>query len=468
MKPLNYKKQLLIIHLSIFTLSCEEMVELDPPSNQLIREEVFNNEATVKSAMTGIYNELFQLDFSNGYRSSVTTLAGLSADNISNISTTNLSRMEFEQNEVNPDNPDNLNIWSSAYNMIYITNSFLEGINNSQVLDQDFKKQMDGQARFVRAFTYFYLVNLYGDVPLILSTDYRENQLAFRTPKNEIYDQILLDLQQAEEELSSDYVTGERTQVNKFTVKALMARFYLYTENWSKAEELSGHLIAENATYKLQDDLNEVFLANSKEAIWQISPIGGNGISTQTNEGNFFIIDPIFSFFAAIRLQEDFVEQFDTEDLRLLNWIGYNESKNAHFIYKYKIWNSTEYPIREYSMVLRLAEQYLIRAEARAMQNNIAGAISDLDIIRQRAGLNLLADLNPTIEQAELLDEIFLQRRKELFAEWGHRWLDLKRSDRTSEALEDENPLWEDTDLLYPIPETERIKNPNLTQNEGY
>ena len=107
MKPLNYKKQLLIILLSIFTLSCEEMVELDPPSNQLIREEVFNNEATVKSAMTGIYNELFQLDFSNGYRSSVTTLAGLSADNISNISTTNLSRMEFEQNEVNPDNPDN-------------------------------------------------------------------------------------------------------------------------------------------------------------------------------------------------------------------------------------------------------------------------------------------------------------------------------------------------------------------------
>jgi len=119
-------------------------------------------------------------------------------------------------------------------------------------------------------------------------------------------------------------------------------------------------------------------------------------------------------------------------------------------------------------MVLRLAEQYLIRSEARAMQNNIAGAISDLDIIRQRAGLNLLADLNPTIEQAELLDEIFLQRRKELFAEWGHRWLDLKRSDRTSEALEDENPYWEDTDLLYPIPETERIKNPNLTQNEGY
>ena len=65
------------------------------------------------------------------------------------------------------------------------------------------------------------------------------------------------------------------------------------------------------------------------------------------------------------------------------------------------------------------------------------------------------------------LDEIMEQRKKEFFTEWGHRWLDLKRTDRYENIWED-NPLWEDTDLHYPIPTEERIKNPNLTQNPGY
>lgn len=444
------------------------MVDLDPPSNQLIREEVFADEETVESAMTGIYNQLFQLDYSNGYRSSITTLAGLSADNIENISTSNISRMEFQEHEISLDNTDNLNIWSSAYNMIYATNSFLEGLQNSEDIAPDFRQQMEGQARFVRAFTYFYLTNIYGEVPLILTTAYRENQLKSRAPKNEIYDQVLTDLLLAEEQVPEEYPDGDRTRVNKFTVKAFLARFYLYTENWSLAEELSSEVIAENGLYELSQDLSQVFMANSREAIWQISPVGGNGIATQTNEGNFFIIDPVFSFFAAIKLEESFTNSFDTVDKRFQNWVGYNESLDAHFVYKYKIRSSTEYPIKEYSMVMRLAEQYLIRAESRAMQENLTGAIEDLDKIRQRAGLELLADSNPRMTKNELLEDIFIQRRKELFAEWGHRWFDLKRRNLADQVFGIQNSLWQETDILYPVPESERMKNPNLTQNEGY
>ena len=119
-------------------------------------------------------------------------------------------------------------------------------------------------------------------------------------------------------------------------------------------------------------------------------------------------------------------------------------------------------------MVLRLAEQYLIRAEARAMQNNLQGAISDMDVIRQRAGIDLIADIDPGIDREALLDLILEERKKELFAEWGHRWLDLKRSGTVSAVLGPIKPLWQDTDALFPIPGEEREKNSNLTQNEGY
>lgn len=448
--------------------SCEDFVDLDPPSNQLVTEEVFNDETTAESALTGIYYQLFKLDYSGGGRSSITAIAGVSADNIQNISTGNVSRMQFQEHEIDPGNTDNLSIWSSAYNMIYAANSFLEGLQNADRLNQAFKLKMEGQARFVRAFTYFYLVNLYGDVPLILTTDYRANQLASRVSQTEVYDQILTDLLMAEELAPSEYKNEERTSVNKQVIRAFLSRVYLYMENWVEAEKYSTQVINDSETYQLPEDLNQVFLTDSPEAIWQISPIGGGGISSQTNEGEFFIIDPVFSFFAAIKLEEQFVSEFDSIDKRFQNWVGYNESLDAHFAYKYKVWTSSEFPIKEYSMVLRLAEQYLIRAEARAEQGDLLGSVQDIDNIRFRAGLELLSETEPDISKDQLLDEILLQRRKELFAEWGHRWLDLKRTGLTSQVFEAENAGWSETDIYYPIPEAERSKNPNLTQNDGY
>lgn len=449
-------------------LSCEDFVEVEAPDNKLVQDVVFSSDATAKSAMIGIYNQLFLAAFSNGERSSVTLLAGLSADNFRNINTTNIVRMEFEQNELVPDNDSNLDIWSSAYNTIYMTNALLKGLNNSEAITPELEMQLEGEARFVRAFTYFYLVNLYSDVPLILSTIYHENQLAARNPSADVYIQILEDLQIAMDLLPIDYINEERTRVNKFAAMALLARVYLYMEDWEQAETLSSQVINETSKYELLSEVNDVFLANSKEAIWQISPIGGGGLITNTNEGSIFIIDPIFSFFAAIQLEEEFVEVFDETDRRFINWIGYNEGIEAYFAFKYKIWSSNEFPIEEYSMVLRLAEQYLIRAEARARKGDLTGSIEDLDAIRERAGIALVSKSNPGIGQQELLEKIFEERRKELFAEWGHRWLDLKRTGRAEEVLGANNPLWETTDLWYPIPAEERRKNPNLSQNSGY
>ena len=123
-------------------------------------------------------------------------------------------------------------------------------------------------------------------------------------------------------------------------------------------------------------------------------------------------------------------------------------------------------------MVLRLAEQYLIRAEANAHSGDLASAIKDLNIIRQRAGLGTLPS---SLTQAQVIAAVAQERRIELFAEWGHRWFDLKRTGQVDAVMSEITPQkvgaitgWKSYQQLYPIPQSERQLNPNLTQNPGY
>src|SRR5690606_8094764 len=132
-----------------------------------------------------------------------------------------------------------------------------------------------------------------------------------------------------------------------------------------------------------------------------------------------------------------------------------------YYPYKYKDRNSIN-NITEYSMVIRLAELYLIRSEARAMQGNLSGAIEDIDKIRDRSGIKLIENIQPSIDSEALLDSIIKERKRELFSEWGHRWFDLKRTGRATKVLGINNSSWQEADALFPIPEDERMKNPNL------
>ena len=462
MKKHKISNPIFIVLLVMLTVSCEDFLEVEAPDNRIVSETVFNSEETALSAMTGIYNELFRASFSSGWENSVHVLAGLSADELQTLRSSDLTLIEFEQNEILPDNSRNLSLWASTYKIIYMANSLLEGLENSNNISQETAEVLEGEAKFVRAFTYFYLVNLYGDVPLLLSTDYRKNSLASREDQEIVYEQIVLDLSEAIDLLADQYRDGDRTRANKFAAMALLARVHLYLENWQEAEELSTHVISNTSTYELAEDLNQTFLANSKEAIWQISPIGRGGSLSYTNEGLTFIFHPIFSFLTKVSLTEDLVDSFAEEDMRLQSWIGYNDKSERHFAFKYKDRSSME-NITEYSMVLRLAEQYLIRAEARAMQNDIPGALDDLDSIRLRAGLEALSSMEmPPSTSEELLNFIMEERRKELFTEWGHRWLDLKRTGKAKEELSKKKSFWDDTDVMYPIPLDELIKNSNL------
>jgi hypothetical protein len=144
-----------------------------------------------------------------------------------------------------------------------------------------------------------------------------------------------------------------------------------------------------------------------------------------------------------------------------------------YYTFKYRIGstNGTSTPV-EYTTVLRLAEQYLIRAEARARQGNMTGGAADLNIIRNRAGLS---NYSGAMDQTSLINAIMHERQIELFAEWGHRWFDLIRTGSVDTVLgspgnvcQSKGGTWSSNSKLYPISQTELTNDPNLTQNPAY
>lgn len=453
---------LILVMFSLLT-SCQDWLELEEPDNKLVSSKVFASDETAQSAMQGIYNQLYRASFSEGWLGSVTVLSGLSSDNVELINTNALDLLQFEQHVIHPENTFNRNLWSSAYNIIYMVNSLLEGLEKSTEVSPELSQRLEGEATFIRAFTYFYLRNLFGEVPLVLNTNYEANASIEASSILEIDEHILADLETSLSLLAAVGNPAERTQINEFTAKALLARIHLYLENWELAEAYSTEVIAQSGNYSLPTDMNEVFLANSQEAIWQISPIGAGTGLTNTNEGSVFLINAFLPSLSYLKISENLVSSLAPEDKRRIHWVGYNEDLAIYYAHKYKIQNSTGEPV-EYSMVMRLAEQYLIRAEARANQNNLQGAITDLDTIKARAGIVLISETNPGIDQQALLKEILRERRKELFAEWGHRWLDLIRLEKAEKIFSPINT----TDLFYPIPSEELLRNPFLNQNPGY
>jgi len=440
---------------------CQKFITVDPPVTQLVSSSVFESDQTALSAMNGIYGTLQGPDgFANGGTQSVGFLTGLSSDELTNYYTYP-DQIQFYQNALNKNNNTLYNaFWVVPYNCIYDANSLLQGISGSTKISSAVKRELTGEAKFIRAFCNFYLTNLFGNVPLITTTDYNVNANAFRANKDSVYSQIIADLTDAQSLMAGDYSfsNGERIRPNSWAATAMMARVYLYTGRWKDAEGQATAVINESDQYAMVSDLNQVYLKNSNEAIWQLMP---NAPGLNTNEGSVYILtsEPVYA-----TLSPELVNAFEPGDLRLQNWVADTIIGLDTFYYSFKYKVKSSETLTEYSMVLRLAEQYLIRAEARINQDNLNGAMEDLNVIRERAGLPLISIL----DKSTLLSDVVHERQVELFTEWGHRWLDLKRTGRANSILSIIKADWQSTDTLFPIPQGEIQKDVNLTQNPGY
>ncbi len=464
----------LAILAGLSNLSCRRAVEVPPPDNSLIGKTVFTDNKTALAVMTGAYNTIHtNFNLADGTWS-IGQFMATAADETDNYFI-GVAATQFYTNQLSS-NPGTY-FWSQLFNNIYVANTVLQGVAQSTSLSTSVKNQLLGEAYFVRAFMNFYGVTLYGDFPIVTSTDYRINNVLSRSPQRDVYTQIVADLLKARTYLGDGYLdsqnaaTTEKIRPNKAAATALLARVYLYQQDWTDAEAMSTEVI-NTAGYHLCPDPNQVFLKNSDEAIWQLA--SADPSFTNTIDGYYYKLTaaPGIKYHAAMSqyLQNAFEDK--STDLRYIDWVHSFVSGTKTYYYPLKYKNSQlGSPVTEYFMVLRLAEVYLIRAEARAQQSNPQAA-DDLNAIRNRAGL---PDYSGALTPGALLDAVMHERQVELFTEWGHRWFDLKRTGRLDALMQGPTGVtaakggsWAATDTLLPLPLSEILTNPNLTQNAGY
>jgi hypothetical protein len=452
---------------------CRKFVQAPLPTTELVGASVYNTNQTAASAVSGILSTM-ENNCIGGGANGISALVGLSADDFALYPGANSLLQEMYVNAQLSSNPST--IWSNLYNVIYQANSAILGITSSTGVTSSMKLQLVGEAECIRAFCYFYLVNLYGDVPLVLTTNYRESEGMGRTATVEVYGQIKADLIAAEGALSQNYLTpagattSERVRPNAGAAAALLARVYLYNGKYDSAEMEATNVI-NNSNYSLVMDLDSAFLVSNTEAIWQLeAPNGG----FDAPDGGAFLLSAFggpSAFFPYI-LSDSLEYHFEPGDLRQVHWTDSIVVNGTVYYYPFKYkYYYTGNPPAEYSTLIRLAEVYLIRAEARTQQGNLTGpigALADLNTVRWRAGLGG----STAISQADMLSAIMRERRFELFTEYGHRWMDLKRTATVDAVMQTATSLkggtWAPTDSLYPIPLDDISGDTKMTQNPGY
>ena len=485
--------------LTLISTACKKLTDSGLPKNLLTDEITFASDATAIAAVTSTYATISNMNIPADPFKSIGLRAGLSADELSFFnnfppSTSGYDNLlKYYQNSLTA---ANATPWEQCYSFIFNANVAINSLTIAEKLTPRVKEQLLGEMKFTRAFMYFYLVNLYGDVPLALSGDFTINQQLGRAPKAQVYEQMIRDLTEAQAVLSEGYVDGtllasttERVRPNKWAATALLARCYLYTGEYEKAELAASAVIANATLYRLTN-LNDAFLKNSQETIWSTQPVGTLTLAN-TAEGRVFTLtasgpnttNPVY-------LSEQQLAAFSPGDLRgtVGYWIGAVTAAGTTYFYptKYKI-GSTSAATAEYSMMLRLGEQYLIRAEARAKLGKGDLAAADLNALRTRARAaqttaipNPLPPISSTLSPADLMEAVMKERQVELFTEWGHRWLDLKRTGNIDAVMSIVTPLkvitsstsnnWNSSFALYPIPQAEMDRSPRLNgqQNPGY
>lgn len=454
--------------------SCKKLVEIGEPDDVLVRSKIFNSNEAANAAVVDMYSKMvLGLRSTNGY---LIKLPALYADELTPATADEIPEdLPFYNNALLPDNTTIESSWSHAYAVIYVANAVLEGLSASTAVSDSLKQEMMGEARFVRALNYFYLVNLFGKVPLVLSTDYRKTSYSPRSPELEVYQQIITDLHLAASLLPAvrnrpGAAAPGNIRATKWAAMAMLARVHLYQKDWAAASTMATNVI-ESGMFTLCADPDQTFLAGSPETLFQWQPV-----TTDDNS-----IDALFFLSASgtppYAATASFLKSLEPGDDRKSAWLDSADNGGGFFFYPYKYKIRSGTPAKEYSVVLRLAEMYLVRAEANArlgILQGAKGALADLDLIRTRAKLS---PLPPTLNGVAVMAAIEQERRVEFFAEWAHRWLDLKRwpgiqnpaLTRAHEVMMVQKPaVWKPFQELWPIPVHQLALNNQLTQNPGY
>ncbi len=446
-----------IIHISLISLllvlsACDDL--LNPkPVDLITSDQVLTDANSARVLLTSAYRDLANLGAPK-------IIAGdFTADNLIHNGTFTQYR-EISSKDMSASNGSASALWGVVYSMSYIASFLNEGLPDINIPQSEFD-EITAAASFLRAYAYFVGAYTYGGMPIVTTTVVEDNRKIARSSFQETLDFVESELLYALDKLPAEsFNAGE---ASNGAVKALLARYYLYTENWAEAEKYATDVIEGNGTaeYILEENFSDAVADFSTESILEIVYSANDNPGTSTNFGlnNLFVgrREIIPSSEMVLALQNDggdrkSVIEFDGKNAR--------GSDNG--------WTITRYGPFDNIQVFRLAEMYLIRAEARANQDKISGqdgAVSDVNILRQRAGVPLIQGTSKN----QMLLAIENERRMELCFE-GHRWYDLKRTGRAQTVMDEFTSNWTEKDELWPIPLSEITNNPSLkdAQNPGY
>lgn len=460
--------------------SCNSLLD-EKPGTFISPELFYKNMDESTSAIYAVYDMLPSL-----YGGSAMTAFGDVASNSFKVTSASATDYQpFFLHSVGPINSLITSFWETSYRGIDRANTVIDRVPGVSG-DENEKKELIGEAKFLRALFYFNLVRLFGDVPLKLEETTSLSDLKLkRSDKSEVYNQIVDDLTDAKASLGESPLESGRTCAN--AARALLSKVYLTTKDFAGAAENALEVI-NSGGYQLWETYQQAFLEkndNGKESIFAVQfkrDVDGNnlmGFSLPPVLNNYIAGSPVYDLMI---VSDELLDSYDAGDQRksvnaVTSYVT-SSGNTIHFApmcFKYSdgmftdkgssfndAYNSgVNYPI------LRYADVLLMYAEA---SNEESGPTDDgykaINMVRRRA---FGVDINtPSVYDLSGLDKdsfrqaVWLERFREFPFE-ANQWFDLIRTDRAETVL---GIAPEKT--IYPIPQREIDVNSLLTQNPGY
>ncbi|WP_148639137.1 RagB/SusD family nutrient uptake outer membrane protein [Aquimarina longa] len=470
-----YINSIIIILIITLFSSCDDLLETEPNdtvSNDVALSDYKGNLAILIGGYNGFRN-------TNYYQRDFIVTADALADNIKQT-INNTSRLDGIANN-RPFN--HFNFWSEAYKVIASSNFVISSVDNNVITDASAKdiNQLKAEALFLRAFAHFDVLRSYArnpnhvvkeplGIPIILQP-YKTQEAIDYPPRETIsksYDQIILDLNTAFSIIEKNNTSNTKDRANHITIQALLSRVHLYAGNWRDCITASDY-VTNNIDFSIETNNYTNIFSKKSETIFGLSYLSHENPGLNGSLEGLFHINEDGIGYGDFVARQNLYESIESGDIRKNLYIsGTKVGESVNFIGKY-LGYLGEFGLDNIPLI-RLSEIILNRAEAKAENNDLSGALIDLNTIRNRAGItNITATTKENIIEATLKE-----RRIELAFE-GHRIFDLKRKgsdipkgntglDCTSEC----SIPYTDFRVIANIPISEIDVNNNVKQNPGY
>ncbi|AKD55940.1 RagB/SusD family nutrient uptake outer membrane protein [Spirosoma radiotolerans] len=440
-----------LISFFLLLTGCHSFLDVQPEL-QVDEAQAITNASTAEAALNGLYNRLGSDGY---YGSNFQSLVYLSGGDIQWTGSQGAPQ-EITARKLTADNSYVSAAWSAIYRTILQANYLLETVPTlaDPLLTADRKNQIQGEAYALRALSYFDLVRGWGGVQVVLKATRTpsDNTGITRGSADDTYSQVLKDLTAAEPLLSA---TTNRNKVTRKTVWALRARYHLYRQEWDQAETYASKLI-EDSNYKLAKPYSAFFANNAvatPESVFEIA------YSNSFKNGNYnWWLPPALSGRREWAPNDKLVALLNDPNVG-----GNRKELIAQTSPPGNLWYGKLYyrtPLgTDPAYVIRIAELYLIRAEARAQLGKTAAALADLNAVRDRAAV--------PAAQAATRDALLLAIETERQVEFpfeADRWFNLIRTGRVATVL----GITDTTKYVLPIPNSEILADKALVQNQGY